>query len=141
MGRPWWYDSYWQKGKPPRRRSPFSRRWLVWAGLGAVSLFLAAVGTSFYPIAVIWLLDFVSYFCRILAWAVLIRAILSWFRVSPYRLLIVILDDLTDPILSPLRRTIPSFGMIDFTPLIAMLFLYFIPSLFARLVALLLYWM
>ena len=137
MGRPWWYDSYWQKDKPSRRRLLFlSRRSWVWIGLGVVAIFLAAVSTNFHLIAVPWLLGFVNYLCRILALAVLVRAILSWFRISHYSLPMILLDDLTSPILSPLRRAIPPlFGGLDFTPLIAMIVLYFIPSVFARLVS------
>ncbi|MBM2832333.1 MAG: hypothetical protein HW414_1385 [Dehalococcoidia bacterium] len=137
MGRPWWYDSYWQKKKPPRRRlSPISRRSWVWIGLVAVAVFLAAAGTNFSPSVVLWLLGFITYLCRILALAILVRAILSWFSVNRYNLAITLLDDLTEPVLSPLRRAIPPFGGLDFTPLIAMVVLYAIPSGFARLVTL-----
>jgi uncharacterized protein YggT (Ycf19 family) len=138
MGRPWWYDSYWQNKKPQRRRPPVTRRGWVWIGVAAVALFLAAVGTSFRPPAVFWLRSFVGYFCRILAMAVLIRTILSWFRVSGYNPAVGLLDDLTDPILSPLRRAIPPFGGLDFSPLIAMVVLYAIPSVFNWLMTLLL---
>ncbi len=100
-----------------------------------VTIFLAAASTNFYPVAVAWLLGFVNYLCRILALAVLVRAMLSWFMIRHYSLPMILLDDLTDPILSPLRRAVPLFGGLDFTPLIAMIVLYFIPSAFAQLLA------
>ncbi|MDP2743942.1 MAG: YggT family protein, partial [Dehalococcoidia bacterium] len=116
--------------------SPISRRSWVWIGLAAVAVFLAAAGTNFSPSVVLWLLGFITYLCRILALAVLVRAILSWFMVNRYSLAITLLDDLTDPVLSPLRRAIPPFGGLDLTPLIAMVVLYAMPSVFARLVTL-----
>ncbi len=42
------------------------------------------------------------------------------------------LDQLTEPILEPLRRLIPRIGMMDFTPLFAMLILQFIAQAVAR---------
>ena len=82
----------------------------------------------------VWFISFVSYFCRILAFFILIRAVLSWFMISRYNRFVVLLDDVTEPVLSPLRRVVPSLGMFDITPLIAMVTLYFIPSLLYRLV-------
>ncbi len=141
MGRPWWYDSYWEKGKRPARRRfrlP-RRRTLVWIALIALSLFLAASGTGFHPALIPWIAGFVSYICRILSLAVLLQAILSWFVIGSYNVLMVVLGDLTEPVLSPLRRVVPLLGTIDITPLIAIAILYFIPPIFTRLLALLLY--
>jgi YggT family protein len=90
--------------------------------------------TGFHPIWTAWFLGFVSYLCRILAFAILVRAVLSWFIVSRYNRFVMLLDDITEPVLSPLRRVIPLLGMFDITPLVTMLILYFIPSLLYRLV-------
>jgi YggT family protein len=131
MGRPWWYDSYWEKeGRVPRqsRRPPRKIWW--WIFLSVLSLFLAAAGTGFQPDFLDWLGGFVAYFCRILALIIFIRVLLSWFRVSPYSWLVVILHDLSEPVIQPFRRVIPSFGGFDFSPLVAMLALYLIPVIF-----------
>jgi len=37
-----------------------------------------------------------------------------------------ILDDITEPILAPLRKVVPRFGMIDITPMVAFLVLFVI---------------
>lgn len=66
---------------------------------------------------------FIHYLCLVLTIAIFIRAILSWFAVSPNNKLVVILYEITDPILSPLRRIIPPVGGFDFTPLIAIILL------------------
>lgn len=135
MGRPWWYDSYWEKGKKSRRgwfHSPRRQSW-VWIALVVLSLLLATGSTGFRPEGIAWFLGFVYYLCRILVFAVFIRAILSWFTVSRYNQLVVLLDDVTEPILSPLRRVVPRLGMFDITPLVAFAILYFIPFILSRI--------
>jgi len=114
---------------------PARKSW-AWLALVVLSLALAVAGTGFQPVLLDWLLGFVGYFCRILALAVFLRALLSWFRVGYYSWPVIILNDLTDPILLPLRRTMPSLGGRDFTPLVAIMVLYFIPSLVGWLVSL-----
>ena len=136
MGRPWWHDSYWEKGNRPKRSPNLPRRQtLVWIGLVVLSLLLAASKTSSQPLVIVWLVGFVQYFCRILSYIVFARIILSWFSISRYNILIVLLDDVTEPILSPLRRVVPGLGVFDITPLIAMGILYVIPVIITRLVS------
>jgi len=91
--------------------------------------------TGFRPGGIAWFLSFAYYTCRILAFAVFIRVIVSWFMISRYNLLLILLDDVTEPLLSPLRRIVPRLGMFDITPLIAVAFLYFIPFVLNRLLA------
>ena len=135
MGRPWWYDSYWEKDKKikeTRFRLP-RRQYLAWIALVVLSLVLAMGSSGFRLTGIEWLLDFVYYLCRILTLAVFLRAIMSWFVVSPYNLLIVLLNDITNPLLSPLRRVVPRLGVFDITPLIAIGLLYLIPFVLYRL--------
>jgi YggT family protein len=65
----------------------------------------------------------------ILQIALVVRVISSWFNVSPYSKWIRWSVVLTEPILRPLRRVIPSFGPIDVTP-IAAYFLIWLVSAF-----------
>lgn len=135
MGRPWWHDSYWEKDRKPQRSPRLPRRKvLVWIGLAVLSLLLAMSRTGFQPLIIVWLVGFVQYFCRILSYAVFARVILSWFGISRYNIFIVILDDVTEPILAPLRRIVPMLGVFDITPLIAIGILYFIPIIITLLV-------
>ena len=53
--------------------------------------------------------------------AIFIRALLSWFPIDPRNPLSTVLYDITEPILEPLRRIIPRLGMIDITPLVAII--------------------
>ena len=58
--------------------------------------------------------------------AIFVRAILSWFIHDPRNPLVQVLDQITEPILSPLRRVVPRLGMIDITPLVAIILLQFL---------------
>lgn len=60
---------------------------------------------------------------QLLALAVLFRAILSWVVRDPYNPIVQALDAITEPILQPLRQIIPRMGMIDITPLVAIILL------------------
>lgn len=80
-------------------------------------------------------MNFVSTFivtlCQVLTIAVVARAIVSWFPVSPGNRLVALLYHVTEPILEPLRRIVPRIGMIDITPLIAII-LFQIATAFAE---------
>lgn len=128
MGRPWWYEDYWEKDNKQRKGFKLPRRsvW-VWAAVVALSLLLTVNNGVFHISLTSWLLGFVSYLCRILSYAIFFRAILSWFTTNRYNLLVVLLDVVVGPILSPLRRIVPRLGMFDITPLVAIVILSIIP--------------
>ncbi|KKO18616.1 MAG: hypothetical protein BROFUL_02673 [Candidatus Brocadia fulgida] len=50
--------------------------------------------------------------------ALLIRIVLSWVPHNPYNQAIQFLYKITDPVLNPVRRLIPPFRGIDFSPVI-----------------------
>lgn len=71
-----------------------------------------------------FLSNFVWLLCQVLAMAIFARALLSWIpNMRPDNPLVRFLIEITEPILSPLRRVIPSIGMMDLSPLIAMILL------------------
>jgi YggT family protein len=72
---------------------------------------------------------FVDLLFTALTLAIVARAVISWFRVSPYHPVAQFLDQLTEPILAPLRRVIPSIGMVDISPLVAILLLQVVQQL------------
>jgi YggT family protein len=55
-------------------------------------------------------------------WLVLLaRILLSWFPIrpgTPFASVYVLLRDLTEPVLAPLRRVIPPVGMLDISSLV-----------------------
>lgn len=66
---------------------------------------------------------FVEVFTDIMIAAIFIRALLSWVVTDPRNPLIVVLDQITEPILDPIRRVMPRMGMFDFTPFVAIIIL------------------
>ncbi|HOW59910.1 MAG TPA: YggT family protein [Candidatus Omnitrophota bacterium] len=62
--------------------------------------------------------------CTIFYWLIFARIILSWFPVDPFSSPIQLLNQVTDPILEPLRRLPLRIGMLDLSPLVAFFILY-----------------
>jgi YggT family protein len=65
----------------------------------------------------------ISWTLRFLTFALLVRVISSWLPVSPYSKWIRWSYVSTEWIISPIRRVLPPFGAIDFSPLVAYLIL------------------
>ena len=72
----------------------------------------------------------VSYFFEFLNYMILIRVFLSWFNFNPKNKIVILIYQLTDPVLEPVRKLTSKLGlnvgMVDFSPIIALLFLYYI---------------
>jgi YggT family protein len=68
-----------------------------------------------------FLLYFISTLFFILQFAIIIRALMSWFNPSPENPIVRLVIEITEPVLSPLRRIVPKIGMIDITPIVAIL--------------------
>lgn len=117
--------------KPLRRIIP------GWRGLDLSTLLLAFVGQLLLQLGTLWLHDFPLLVAGHIIWvillglavvgvlklsiyiflyAVLMQAILSW--VNPHTPITPVLNALTEPLLRPLRKYIPSASGIDLTPLV-----------------------
>lgn len=60
-------------------------------------------------------------------WIIIIRAVISWVSPDPHNPLVRILYQITEPVLSPIRRWIPLRGMgIDISPIIVIMIIYFL---------------
>jgi YggT family protein len=70
-----------------------------------------------------WVRFFLSGLFTVLMVALLVRVISSWFGISRYRPWMRPAYALTDWLIQPIRRVLPSVGMIDFSPLVAWLIL------------------
>ena len=68
-----------------------------------------------------FVVTFIDVFFNLLIVAIFIRVLLSWFRIDPDNSLIKIINQLTDPILLPFQKIIPPLGMIDFSPIVALI--------------------
>ena len=61
------------------------------------------------------------------AWiALFVRVILSWFPVSRENPVVNVVFQITDPMLAPIRRFMPSTGMLDLSPLVLFFILLFL---------------
>jgi len=80
------------------------------------------------------LIYFVDVFFTLLSLAILARVLLSWVRVSPYHPAVEFLYRITEPILAPLRRAIPPIGMMDISPVIALILLQIIRQILVALI-------
>ena len=75
------------------------------------------------------LLSYVRVLCDILTFAIVIRAVLSWFPIRSFNPLVALVYQVTEPVLAPLRRIVPRVGMLDLTPLITIILLQMIANL------------
>ncbi|NQU95380.1 MAG: YggT family protein [Candidatus Omnitrophica bacterium] len=74
-----------------------------------------------------------GYIISVLTWIIIIRALLSWVNPDPYNMIVQILHRVTEPILAPIRRMIPMHNIgIDVSPIIAILFLWFVKLFIVR---------
>jgi YggT family protein len=75
----------------------------------------------------------VSWTFTILRLALVVRVISSWLPISPYSGWIRWSYALSEPILAPLRRIVPTMGAFDFTPIVGYFLLSILESLLFRL--------
>jgi YggT family protein len=89
------------------------------------------------------LVDIVNLLLSVLTWIIIIQVILSWllaFNVvnagsGGVRAFVIALDRITAPLYRPIRRMLPDFGGIDFSPLIILILIQVIKKLLAGVVA------
>ncbi len=80
------------------------------------------------------LFRFINLVFTLYSLAFILRALLPWFRVSYYHPVMRFLVQITEPLLAPLRRYIRPVGGIDFTPMVALLLLWFVEQLLQVLI-------
>ena len=85
-----------------------------------------------------FLVQFIEILSGVLYVALIGRVVLSWLNLSqsnPLYPLGIILYQITEPILAPLRRLLPSFGMLDLSPMVAIILIRVIQALFVSAVS------
>lgn len=65
--------------------------------------------------------------------AIIGRVLVSWLNISPYNPIVQFLYQVTEPILAPLRRYIPPIGMLDVTPMVALVLIWIVQRILPRL--------
>jgi YggT family protein len=66
-------------------------------------------------------------------WIIIIRAVVSWVNPDPWNPIVQFLHRVTEPVLAPIRRLLPTWRMgIDFSPLVAILVVIFVQQFLVR---------
>lgn len=63
---------------------------------------------------------------NVLVYLIIARCILSFVRHNPYQPIIRFIYDVTEPVMAPFRRMLPTTGGLDFSPLIAVFAIEFV---------------
>jgi len=104
--------------------------WVLVFALKAVeiTILLGIRGASIEPISLVvaTILQVIIALVTLFLYAIIIRAILSWFggAYQQQNPMLSILNSITEPVLRPLRKLIPQVGMFDLSAFIAILGLY-----------------
>ena len=77
--------------------------------------------------------QFTLTFLTILTWAIVARALISWLPIDQTSTIYQVLFRITEPVIDPIRRILPGTGMIDLSPLAAILLLIVLQQLVVRM--------
>ncbi|NLG69961.1 MAG: YggT family protein [Firmicutes bacterium] len=67
------------------------------------------------------------------SWIMLARVLVSWLPVDPYHPAVRLLRDLTEPVLAPIRRALPTVPGLDYSPIVAFLLISVVQQVVLRL--------
>ncbi len=84
-------------------------------------LSVASVPVTLSEFAVYVLLRLVSLTLSLYTWTILVYVILSWISPGGYHSLTMILAELNEPVLRPIRRVLPMMSGIDLSPMLAVI--------------------
>ncbi len=71
----------------------------------------------------VFIKTYLGILCQVLIYCIVAWSLLSWFPLRPNNPVLVILRNITEPLVRPLRRIVPRVGMFDLTPLAAIVIL------------------
>lgn len=70
-----------------------------------------------------YFINVIQVFFRVLSLAIIARALISWFPISPYHPIVSLLQQITEPIIAPVRRYLPATSGMDLSPLVTLILL------------------
>ena len=79
------------------------------------------------------LIDLLLIALRLFTLLLFARVLVSWVRVDPYHPIVRFLYDVTEPVLAPIRELLPPMGMIDLSPMVALVITYALRQLLKAL--------
>ncbi|MCD4737876.1 MAG: YggT family protein, partial [Anaerolineae bacterium] len=81
-----------------------------------------------------WLVGILGLLVQLYSFALLLRILLEWMRVPYTQPVMRFLWDITEPLLRPIRRRLPTFAGLDFSLVVAVLLLSVLQMLLAGLI-------
>jgi YggT family protein len=82
---------------------------------------------------------FLQYFIPLLfnlySFLILARVLLSWINASPGNPIVTFIIEATDPVLKPLRSVIPPIGMMDLSPIAALILLQIVETIVMTIIS------
>ncbi|MBN1401509.1 MAG: YggT family protein [Anaerolineae bacterium] len=82
-----------------------------------------------------FLYTFVVVLERALTFAIFARIILSWLPIDRSSRLVTLILDITEPILGPIRRVVPSIGGLDLSPMIGLILIQMVGRMLLTMLA------
>ena len=95
--------------------------WIVLSLEQMAILALAGAGLQPAGAALLAIPELVTLIINIFLFAILIQVIISWINPGSYNPAIGLIHSLTGPLLSPVRRRLPSMGGLDLSPMVVMI--------------------
>lgn len=77
----------------------------------------------------VFIFNILSFLLLVMQFAIIGRALFSWFDPTGRTPIGAILIKVTDPIIVPIRRLLPSAGFMDFSPIVALLIIFILQKL------------
>ena len=82
-----------------------------------------------------FLVNFIRILGQILTYAIFARILLSWLPIDRNSRIVVVLMEITEPILGPLRRVLPPIAGLDLSPMAALILIRLAQSVLLGLVS------
>lgn len=95
--------------------------WFVIALEQLIILALSGVGLQIAGAALLAIPELISLVINVFLFAILIQVIISWINPGGYNPAIGLINNLTEPLLTPVRRRMPNMGGLDLSPMVVML--------------------
>jgi YggT family protein len=80
------------------------------------------------------LLQIIQIVFTVFSLILLARALVSWFIQDPYSPIVQFLHRVTEPVLAPIRRVIPPVGMMDLSPMVALILVIVVQRILTQII-------
>jgi YggT family protein len=76
--------------------------------------------------------DLINSILGIFVFAIFIRSILTWFPIGRDNPIQLVVFQITEPVLGPVRKNLPKFGYMDLSPMVVIIVILFVLQPLAR---------